>query len=43
MAKQLQEDSVLNPYDLDGDGIVSDDEIDKSKEIRNLKIKAEST
>ena len=36
MAKKLQEDSMLNPYDLDGDGCVSDDEVNKSKEIREF-------
>tara|TARA_R100000152_G_C6758473_1_gene182356 strand:- start:661 stop:762 length:102 start_codon:yes stop_codon:yes gene_type:complete len=28
MAKKLQEDSVLDPYDFDGDGVVTDAEID---------------
>ena len=36
MAKQLQEDSVLDPYDFDGDGVVTDAEIDKAKEIREF-------
>ena len=36
MAKKLQEDSVLDPYDFDGDGVVTDAEIDKAKEIREF-------
>ena len=36
MTKKLQKDSKLDPYDFDGDGIVTDSEIDKAKEIREF-------
>tara|TARA_Y100001973_G_C5180044_1_gene324288 strand:- start:349 stop:672 length:324 start_codon:yes stop_codon:yes gene_type:complete len=36
MTKKLQKDSKLEPYDYDGDGVVTDDEIDKAKEIREF-------
>ena len=34
MSKRLEKDSQLDPYDLDNDGIISEEEIEKSKEIR---------
>jgi hypothetical protein len=34
--KQLQQDSKLDEYDFDHDGIVSDSEIEKAKEIREF-------
>ena len=34
--KKLQKDSDYNKYDLDGDGVVSDDELAKIKEIEAL-------
>ena len=36
MTKKLQKDSKLDPYDFDGDGVVTDAEIDKAKEIREV-------
>ena len=36
MTKKLQKDSKLDPYDFDGDGVVTDAEIDKAKEIREF-------
>ena len=38
--KQLEENSKLNPYDFDNDGIVTDAEIDKAKEIRECEYKS---
>ena len=38
--KQLEENSKLNPYDFDNDGIVTDAEIDKAKEIREFEDKS---
>ena len=38
--KQLEENSKLNPYDFDNDGIVTDDEIEKAKEIREFEDKS---
>ena len=34
--KKLEPGSKLNPYDMDGDGVVTDEEIEKSKEIREF-------
>ena len=34
--KQLQQDSKLNEYDFDHDGIVTDAEIERAKEIREF-------
>ena len=36
MTKRLQKGSKLDPYDFDGDGVVTDAEIDKAKEIREF-------
>ena len=36
MKKTLQQDSVYNEYDTDGDGIVSDTELSNIKEIKTL-------
>ena len=33
MQKKLEKGSKLDPYDFDGDGVVTDSEIDKAKEI----------
>ena len=38
--KQLEENSKLNPYDFDNDGIVTDVEIEKAKEIREFEDKS---
>ena len=38
--KQLEENSKLNPYDFDNDGIVTDAEIEKAKEIREFEDKS---
>ena len=35
-AKQLQPDSKLDEYDFDHDGIVTDAEIERAKEIREF-------
>ena len=37
--KKLQKESAYNKYDLDGDGIVTDEELAKMKEIEELEIK----
>lgn len=34
--KRLEVDSKLNPYDMDGDGVVTDQEIDRAREIREF-------
>ena len=39
--KKLQKDSDYNKYDLDGDGVVSDDELAKIKEIEALEAQEE--
>ena len=39
--KKLQKDSDYNKYDLDGDGVVSDDELAKIKEIEALDAQEE--
>ena len=36
MQKKLEKGSKLDPYDFDGDGVVTDSEIDKAKEIREF-------
>lgn len=41
MQKKLQGDSRFNDYDLDGDGIVSDAELEKSKEMLELELREE--
>jgi hypothetical protein len=37
--KKLQNESEYNKYDLDGDGVVTDEELSKMKEIELLKCK----
>ncbi len=37
--KKLQKESAYNKYDLDGDGIVTDEELAKMKEIEELEMK----
>ena len=39
-AKKLQVKSKYNEYDLDGDGIVSDEELSSMKEIKDTETKA---
>lgn len=39
--KSLQPGSKYNEYDLDGDGVVSDDELTKSKEMLELELREE--
>ena len=34
MSKRLQKDSGYDQYDMDGDGVVTDDELEHAKEIR---------
>ena len=41
VSKKLQAGSKYNEYDLDGDGIVSDDELTKSKEMLELELREE--
>ena len=41
MQKKLQTGSRFNEYDLDGDGVVSDSELDKSKEMLELELREE--
>ena len=36
MAKKLEHQSVYEKYDLDGDGIVSDEELAKAEEMRRF-------
>jgi len=36
MAKQLEEQSMYEQYDLDHDGVVSDAEIERAREIRQF-------
>ncbi len=40
-AKRLEPDSDYADYDTDGDGVVSDDELETSKELQELKISNE--
>ena len=37
--KNLEQDSNYNKYDLDGDGIVTDDELEHAKEINKTEKK----
>lgn len=39
MAKRLQDNSQYNQYDVDGDGIVSDSEIDRAEKLAELENK----
>ena len=39
MAKKLQDNSAYNQYDVDGDGIVSDEEIARAERIAELENK----
>ena len=32
--KKLQKDSILNQYDLDGDNTITDEELQRAKEIK---------
>tara|TARA_B100000700_G_scaffold331342_1_gene463315 strand:- start:10693 stop:11016 length:324 start_codon:yes stop_codon:yes gene_type:complete len=36
--KKLQKESTYNKYDLDGDGVVTDEELAKMKEIEELEM-----
>jgi hypothetical protein len=36
MQKKLQKDSEFDEYDMDGDGIVSDEELEHAKEIKKV-------
>ncbi len=40
-AKKLEPGSDYNQYDTDGDGVVTDDELETSKELQELKISNE--
>jgi hypothetical protein len=40
-AKKLESDSEYAQYDADGDGVVSDEEISTSKELKELQISHE--
>ena len=37
--KKLQKESAYNKYDLDGDGVVTDEVLAKMKEIEELEMK----
>ena len=36
MSKQLEKDSKYSKYDLDGDGVVSDEEIAREEKIKGI-------
>ena len=40
-AKRLEKDSDYAEYDADGDGVVTDEELETSKELQELKISNE--
>ena len=40
-AKKLEPGSDYDQYDTDGDGVVTDDELETSKELQELKISNE--
>tara|TARA_R110001592_G_scaffold287810_1_gene556675 strand:+ start:158 stop:481 length:324 start_codon:yes stop_codon:yes gene_type:complete len=40
-AKKLENDSNYNKYDLDGDGVVSDTELDKITKLEEMELKEE--
>ena len=37
--KKLQKDSILNQYDLDGDNTITNEEIQRAKEIKETETK----
>ena len=37
--KKLQKDSILNQYDLDGDNTITDEELQRAKEIKETETK----
>ena len=37
--KKLQKDSILNQYDLDGDNTITDEELQRAKEIKEKETK----
>jgi len=37
--KKLQKNSILNEYDLDGDDTITDDELQRAKEIKETETK----
>ena len=37
--KKLQKDSILNEYDLDGDDTITDEELQRAKEIKETETK----
>jgi len=41
--KKLQNDSRFNKHDLDGDGIVTDEELAKEKEIVEMELREEKS
>ena len=41
--KKLQNDSRFNKHDLDGDGIVTDEELDKEKEMVEMELREEKS
>tara|TARA_R100001126_G_C4823282_1_gene147850 strand:- start:421 stop:741 length:321 start_codon:yes stop_codon:yes gene_type:complete len=43
MQKKLQKSSKFEDYDLDHDGVVSDDELSKSKEMTELELREEKS
>jgi len=40
-AKKLQEGSEYAEYDADGDGVVTDEELQTSKELQELRLRHE--
>jgi hypothetical protein len=39
LKKKLQKDSILNQYDLDGDNTITDEELQRAKEIKETETK----
>ena len=41
MAKKLENNSKYNKYDMDGDGVVNDDEINNANDILEIELREE--
>ena len=42
MQKSLEKDSDYNQYDMDGDGVVTDEELEHAKDIKKTGVTAQA-